>query len=306
MIYFIVNKHSRSGKGAEIWKEIENRLKERQITYKAFATEYAGHARLLAIEITQRKDEEIKLFVLGGDGTVNEAINGIVNFEKVKLGIIPTGSGNDLARGLGITKSPVEQLDALLDSEEEVLHDLGRVTWNQGADTRLFAISSGIGMDAIVCKKALTSKLKKVLNKLHLGKLTYILITIHTLFSMRTADATGEADGKALFFSKLIFTAAMNFKAEGGGVPMAPRASATDGKLSVCSVHGIPKALTFFALPFLVAAKHEKLKGFEIVDCDRFQLNLSEPFVLHTDGEYCADVTDPVFCCEPAKIRIIV
>lgn len=305
MIYCIVNKHSRSGRGAQIWQEVEARLKERNVKYKAYTTEYAGHARLLAIEISQRDDDDIQMFVLGGDGTVNEAINGIVDFKKVRLGVIPTGSGNDFARGLGITKTPVEQLDALLDSKETITYDLGKVSWDNETHSRLYAISSGIGMDAIVCKKALTSNLKKALNKIHLGKLTYLLITIQTLFSMRTVGAEGEIDGKSIHFKKMIFTAAMNFKAEGGGIPMAPHASATDGKLSVCSVSGIPKGLTFFALPFLVAAKHEKMKGFRVEDCERIQLKLTEPFVLHTDGEYCADVTDPVFTCEAGLLRVI-
>ena len=71
----------------------------------------------------------------------------------------------------------------------------------------------------------------------------------------------------------MIFTAAMNFKAEGGGVPMAPAASACDGKLSFCEAAGIPKWRTFLCLPFLVAASIHLSMDF----CDGCQ-RLYDPF----------------------------
>ena len=105
----------------------------------------------------------------------------------------------------------------------------------------------GAGLDALVCKKALKSKVKDALNKLHLGKLTYLFLTVQSLFTMQTTDAGAVFDGKGQKnHKKMIFAAAMNFRAEGGGVPMAPGADAQDGKLSVCMAWGIPKWRTFF------------------------------------------------------------
>ena len=106
--------------------------------------------------------------------------------------------------------------------------DIGQVRWGETEEeSRIFGISSGIGLDAIVCKKALHSKLKKVLNKIHLGKLTYLLLTVSSLFSMKTAEVTLECgDNHCVHkMNKMIFAAAMNLRAEGGGVPMAPKAS---------------------------------------------------------------------------------
>ena len=107
-------------------------------------------------------------------------------------------------------------------------------------------------------------------------------------------------------FKGLIFSAAMNFFAEGGGVPMAPRATAIDGKLSVCTVHKIPKWLTFLYLPILVLAKHEHLPGVNITDCKTLDLKLEVPMTLHADGEYLGDVTDVQYECLPEKLRLIV
>ncbi len=306
MLYFIVNPTSRTGKGLQIWRNVKHYLKEHNISFKAVDTKYEGHATELAGELCTLPHSKINLVVIGGDGTINEVINGITDFSKINFGVIPTGSGNDFARGLGIKGDPIAQLETIVNSKGTEAIDIGKATFDGDKTPRYFAISSGVGLDAIVCKKALTSKLKTFLNKIHLGKLTYIILTVQTLFSMTTADAVVELDGETRELKKVIFMAAMNFRAEGGGVPMAPRADAKDGLLSVCMVHGIPKWRTFFCLPLLVTAHHEHIKGFDIVDCKKCHMKISEPSVLHTDGEYCGDVVDITYECIPEQLNLIV
>lgn len=307
MMYIIVNPKSRTGKGLQIWKEAREILKKNNIEFKAYATKYKGHATKLAEQITSLSDDEICLVVVGGDGTVNEVLNGIRDFSKVRFGVVPTGSGNDFARGLQMKGNTAYYVDRIMDGTKTRTMDLGRVTWDDCEKPRYFAISSGIGMDAIVCKKALTSKQKEVLNKLHLGKLTYLLLTVETLFSMETANIKACLDGKnKKLFDKLIFAAAMNFRAEGGGVPMAPNADAEDGKLSMCFAYGIPKWLTFLVLPFLVLAKHEMFSCFSIEDCRDCHIQLDRPVVLHADGEYLGDVMDVRFECVPKALKIMI
>lgn len=289
-----------------VWREAREILRSRNVEYKAFSTEYKGHATKLAEKISGLSEKEINLVVVGGDGTINEVINGIKDFDRVRFGVIPTGSGNDYARGLNLKGSIESHVNKIIDSVDTDVIDLGQVRWDGCDKPRYFAISSGIGMDAIVCKKALTSKQKVFLNKLHLGKLTYLLLTIETLFSMETARVKAEFDGKRRRnFNKLIFSAAMNFRDEGGGVPMAPKADAKDGKLSVCFAHGIPRWKTFFILPFLVLAKHEKLACFHIENCGNCNISLDRPVVLHADGEYMGDVTEVKFQCIPGILRIM-
>lgn len=181
------------------------------------------------------------------------------------------------------------------------------MTWENEKKHRIFGISAGIGLDAIVCKKALHSNCKKFLNRIHLGKLTYLVLTVQSLFTMDTAEAVVECgdNHKIYRLHKTIFAAAMNLPAEGGGVPMAPHASCTDGMLSLSSAHGIPKALTFFCLPFLVAAKHEKIRGFTVIESPVIRVHTSKPVVLHADGEYCGDVTDVEFTCLSEKLQLL-
>lgn len=306
MYYFIVNEKSKSGRTARLWKELKMYLKDNQVEYQVKVPKYEGHATKLTREICEKDKGDIKLVIIGGDGTANEVINGITDFERVSFGIVPMGSGNDFVRGLGFKGKPVRHLKRIVESRGSQRIDLGRVTWNNGEGTRLFAISSGVGMDAIVCKKAEKSKIKNVLNRLGLGKLTYLFITVWTLFSMETVEGSIDyGNGLKKNFSRLIFAAAMNFKAEGGGVSMAPKASAKDGLLSLCSAAGIPKWRTFFVLPVLVAAKHEKLKGIEVKDSAVITIELNKPEVLHADGEYLGDVTMVEFKCEPEKLKIM-
>ena len=309
MIHFIVNEHSKSGKGACVWKQVETLLIKEEETYRIWKTEYAGHATKLAEEISQLEENEIKLVVVGGDGTINEVINGIAKYEKVRLGIIPTGSGNDCARGLGISGKPEELLLRILESKGTQAIDLGKVSWqeNDKKKSRLFMISAGVGMDALVCKKSMTSKIKKVMNRMGLGKLTYLIITVQSLLSMQTANTKAVIDKeRKTLYKNHIFSAVMNFKAEGGGVPMAPSADAKDGLLSICTVYGIPKFCTFFLLPFLVAAKHEKFRGVKIENCSSCEFALDKQMTLHTDGEYCGEVTKVEFECLPAKLKILI
>ena len=199
MLYFIVNEKSRSGRGAQIWKEVQRELVKRGIHYRHYVTEHEGHATRLAVEICAKTDDDICLAVVGGDGTANEVINGITHPEKVRFGLIPTGSGNDLARGLKLSGTPLENLARMLSCMQRgreacTVIDLGEVAWDDCEKPRKFAISAGVGLDALVCKKALTSKLKVFLNKLHLGKLTYLLITVQSLFSMQTTEAAVRLD----------------------------------------------------------------------------------------------------------------
>lgn len=304
MLYFIVNPKSGTGRGLKIWREAKNYLRDNRIEYKSMATRYDGHATELAKELSSDVSSKINLIVIGGDGTVNEVLNGITDFDKINFAVIPTGSGNDFARGLGIKCEPLEQLVNIIMSEKTETIDIGKVTWND--KSRYFSISSGVGLDAIVCKKALTSSLKKVLNRFHMGKLTYIILTIQTLFSMTTVDFKVFTDGEERRLTKVIFAAAMNFRAEGGGVPMAPSADAKDGLLSMCIVHTIPKWRTFLCLPLLCMAKHEKIKGFDIVNCRKCEIEISKPVVLHADGEYVEDVDKVTFECIPKKLNLII
>ncbi len=100
---FIVNPKSRTGQGELLWSQLEPELKKRRVSYEVRMTGRKKDAERIATEITA-DEEEHTMIVLGGDGSLNEVINGIKNPSKVTLGYIPTGSSNDFARGMGMPK----------------------------------------------------------------------------------------------------------------------------------------------------------------------------------------------------------
>ncbi len=301
-IYFIVNTSSKSGQAKAIWDELEIILQTKGIDYEAHITQYGGHATELAAKLTAT-DEERMLVVCGGDGTVNEVLNGIRDLSRVIFGYIPLGSANDFARGLGITLTSQEILESILFAKACDAIDIGEVSYPSGS--RKFVISAGVGVDALVCRRALTSKLKNFLNRIHLGSLTYGLLTVSSLFQSPFLKGTvTTAEGDTIAVSNLIFAAGMNFPCEGGGVPMAPRADATDGKLSVCCVSDIPKWFCLFCFLKLLAGKHEGIKGFRIIDTKEVHVQLDTPLVVHADGEDCGDQSDITFRCLPLALRM--
>lgn len=311
MFYFIVNKHGGSGRAALIWDLIENWLKknlELNLDYKIFESENRGHASELAEKISnidETQDSDKKIVIVGGDGTINEVLNGIKDFDKVKFGIIPTGSANDFGRGLEIKKTePIKNLQKIVNNKVCRAVDLGLAIFED--KSRYFAISAGVGMDAIVCKKANTTKVKPILNKFHLGRFAYIILTISSLFSMKCRDVKIKFDDEdSHIYKNLIFCAAMNTFAEGGGVKMAPDAKYDDGELSALVVQNVPKILAFFAFPFLILGKHTKFKSFIIKNFKKMELSSNEVMVSHTDGEWSGDVKKVTFQCLKQKIKLL-
>ena len=310
MYYFIVNLTSRTGKAAKIWHQLKVELDQREVAYKAYVSEYPGHATRLAKMICNKADDDIRLIVVGGDGTANEVINGMEHFERVTFGYIPSGSGNDLGRGLGISaKAPLEVLQSILDAEQEQYMDLGIVSWadEQGIrQNRRYAISAGIGFDALVCEMALHAKLKTFLNSIGLGKLVYLILTIKSMHALQVQDAYIEfEEGDSYDLKDMIFAAAMNQPYEGGGVPMAPDAKNNDGLLSVIFAEDIPKKKMPRMLFRLLLKKHNRIHGLHLKDTKGVSIHSDTPLVVHADGEFCGYHTDIRFEVEQGKLRIL-
>ena len=137
MYYCIVNPSARSGKGKEIWESLEKRFIDKKIEYKVVYTKGPGHATKLATQITEKISDKngyaelpIKIVVMGGDGTLNEAINGIKDFDNTLVGYIPIGSSNDFSRDLDYPKNIDELLDRIVEGKILRHLDLGKLTYN--------------------------------------------------------------------------------------------------------------------------------------------------------------------------------
>lgn len=298
---FIVNKASRSGNAQAVWDELEDYLKKENVEREVYFTKCSGHATELAKQATEN-GEEINLFVMGGDGTLNEALNGISNFEKTFYIPLPSGSANDFVKGIGLAGTPVEIVKRVFEDGSVRTLDIGQVIYEGGS--RYFGVSAGIGVDAYVCLQALTSKLKAFLNKLHMGQATYGLLTVGDIFTMPFANARIIHDDKELNLKGVIFAAAMNCPCEGGGIPMVPYATADSRKLSAFIAHDISRFKCLLLLPSLVAGKHEKKNGFDFVDFQEMRVEMDREMCVHADGEHVGFLKSVEFKCLPEALKI--
>lgn len=304
MYHIIVNPASRSGKGLRIWKKyVEPKLKKEQIPFKVYFSQKAGDVAALANEITSDTEEgQLRLIVLGGDGTVNEALQGIVFSKKLVFGYIPTGSSNDLARDLKIPKDPIKALDKILLHGKAVPMDIGLVTYPHGH--RYFAVSCGIGFDAAVCAESMHSKIKTAFNKIGLGKLTYLGIALKQLIAAKSNSCEIFLDNnEKIELANLLFSASMIHRYEGGGFKFCPQANYRDGLLEVCTVGKIPKLLILFALPTAFFGLHYIFKGIYHYRTPKIEIHTAHPLYLHTDGEV-ASFTDKI-CIECQKEKLL-
>lgn len=307
MYHFIINPHSRTGKARILWNQLKEELVLRKVKYKEYFTERSGHATIIAKSICEENQGIKNIIIVGGDGTANEVINGIDSYKEVVLGYIPTGSSNDLARGLQLPKNPQEALGHILNPRHFQLVDHGIITYLDNNSSHKFAVSCGIGYDASICKEALRSKAKKVLNKIGLGKLTYLIIGIKQIFQNIPTDAEIIIDGKRhMIIKNVLFIASMIHKYEGGGLLMAPTAKANDRKLTVCIVADIPKLKILFLMPTIFFGKHTLIKGVQLFDCSTLEITTRNPSVVHTDGEFGDYHKHVRLSCTEEQIRMMV
>lgn len=297
MFHIIVNPAAASGKGYMIWYRVKELLDEKKIEYHAHILEHAGQAIELVADLTAKLSEDCHLLVLGGDGTMNEVLNGIQNFEHTKVSCIRMGSGNDFARNMQIEKNPIAAMTHLIETPEEQKIDYGVAEYND--TTTRFIISSGIGYDADICEEVSRSKLKKLLNKVKLGKLVYVAIGIKQIFSRAVVKGRLYLDDKEpVEIRKLFFTVGMIHPMEGGGVPFCPKADPTDGKLDVCLVRNMSKTKLLLAVALVYIKQHLLFRNITNHRCKVLRLETDQPQWLHLDGETPCQVERVTLQCK--------
>jgi len=323
MYYVIVNPASRTGKGKTLWSDIEPVLVEQAVDYKVFFSKSAGHVSKLIKDISDSalandSKDCIDFIILGGDGTLNESLQGISDFSKVRIGYIPTGSSNDMARDLKLPKEPLQCLRNILKCKEPVKMDIGCLEYNNTSSQlsrlhsnepelkRYFDVSAGIGYDAAICEEALTSKIKKFLNKLGLGKLVYLIISLKQLITTKRCNCTMTIDDTTkIELPNFLFVASMIHQYEGGGFKFCPDADYTDGIIDICAISNISKFTVLRALPKALKGKHFKYKGIDRYSGKKIQLETATPVWVHTDGEVSHKSSSVTITCMKQALQIL-
>ena len=274
MLDFIINPTAGGKHGKKIQKVvgiIEQLLTKKGVDYRLHYTTHKGHAKKLAEDLISNKATDI--IVVGGDGTLHEVVNGFTDF-NVNLGLVPCGTGNDFAFGLGIPLKPELALDIIL-SESPKCVDFIQLPKVRGINI------VGTGIDVDVLKRY--EKLKRK------NKFNYTTCLIKTLFSFDYTDFTAKFDDKEIPYRSFIACIA-NGSVYGGGIPICPVANPTDNKLNFVAVKSMAKLKIIGAFLKLKKGKILSLKQAEHFECSSVDIITDKPCTINVDGELYEDM----------------
>lgn len=308
MYYFIVNPMSCRGRGEKIWRKLEDQLQRAEIEYEAMVTEKPGDAARIANALTKYCREPRTIVAVGGDGTVNEILNGLAFEGQITLGYIPTGVSNDLAKSLHLPICPERCLKRVLNPKAYKNLDYGVLSYEKGEpEYRRFMVSSGIGLNGAVFHNFLDIRSADKCRRITIGRVGYLLLVLKNL--MLTGPVKGYLilDGqKKVEFNHIYSISVHIHPYEGGGVKVAPKADGEDGRLEVLVVHNIRKTDLLPLVAGVLAGRVGPHRGMRYFSCKEVQIHVDAPRAVHVDGESCFSQTDIQLRCISRKIRMII
>ncbi|KUO52936.1 MAG: hypothetical protein APF76_02110 [Desulfitibacter sp. BRH_c19] len=265
----IVNPVAGRRKSFEKWKEIRQRLIDNQLDFEVFFTSARGMASNLAREI--QKAGYSRILVAGGDGTLHEVINGLDLPGDIEIGVLPTGTGNDFARELGITYDKDLALKLMTKGRIRII-DLGEV--NQ----RKFINIAGVGFDAQVAHEV-NSGFKFVTGTVaYLFALVKVLLTYKSLPVDIFIENTRQTE-------EVLFLSVANAPYIGGGMKIVPQAKIDDGFLHICLAKKVSRMDILRTLPKIYKGTHVKHPRVDTLITKEIRISSNSPLVLHADGE---------------------
>ncbi len=223
------------------------------------------------------KDGFNLLISVGGDGTVNEIVNGMAqeDISKAALGIVPVGSGNDLCKSLGIP-ADIEKACSILSEGRVGTIDIGKV------DDRYFVNGIGIGMDATITEEA--NKVSKN-TKLLKGFSIYLYSAIKVLLFKFGCPRMKIEMNDMIIDTDILLIAITNGKVYGGGFKITPSAEVDDGLLDVCLVERMSRFQSLFNISKLMRGEHLSLPQVSLYKIKEIKISLNKSAVAHIDGE---------------------
>lgn len=298
----IVNPNAGKCRGGKDWNLISSLLAGEGLHFDVRFTERKGHAIILAAEAVNKGYR--KIITVGGDGTLNEVVNGVFmntscHTTEVSLGIIPVGTGNDWGKMFGIPNDYAGAIK-IISEGKTMLHDAGHIDYFEGSGKkeRYFINIAGVGFESAVVQRTNHQK-----ERGHSGKLIYLYNLLVTLFAYRYRKVTFTIDSekmKARIFSINIG----NGRYCGGGMRQTPNALPDDGLLDITVISGMGKLEIIRNLKILYNGKileHPKISGYR---CKTFSIDSETPVYTEADGEMLGH-TPATFSIIPASLKMI-
>ncbi len=266
------------------WPLISQLLQSGGMPFEYQYTEGVGHAIELAREATMNGYQF--LVAVGGDGTVNEVANGILQSKdssEATIGIISTGTGGDFIRTAGITKDYIKACSCICEAKRRLI-DVGLVEYCKNGQRckRYFVNSAGIGFDAQAIEAA--SHLPKIFG----GTIPYVLGLLKSVVSYKNKPVTVSV-GERREERRVLTMVMANGCYFGGGMCIAPRADISDGFLDVVSVGDINKLDLLKTFPKIYKGTHITHPMVKIEKATRVEISSTEKVVIQADGEFLGE-----------------
>lgn len=276
----ILNPTAGKGAGKRLASEIEAKLKSLGLDFSIVQTERPGHGIELAGQAVAEKYDVV--VAVGGDGTSNEVINGLMLAKRAGVGkaamaVLPIGRGNDFAYSMHIPTDWKAAADLLVNDPRQPL-DIGFVVGELYPDGRYFGNGIGIGFDAVVGFVAAKSKLT--------GMMAYLVAALKTIYIYYKAPTVRLDLGEKSITVKALMVSIMNGRRMGGGFYMAPDSRSDDGNFDLCVVSQVSRGEIFKLIPRFMKGTQAGHPAVQFVRAHKLIATATEGTLpAHADGE---------------------
>lgn len=295
----ILNPWSGRGRGAKARGLVLRGLRDSGVPFELVETTGPGHAIGLAREAARAGAP--RLIIAGGDGTIHEAVNGLMQVPgddgatRVALGVIPLGTGNDFAKLLGVYKFPPEVAAVRSLRGEEVRFDLGH------ALGEYFDNFVGVGFDAEVVRQA--NKIRRLK-----GLAVYLAAIYKTFALFKPPELIVESAEHSERGTMMMLAASIGVSG-GGSFYLTPQADPADGLLDVCLIRKVGLVTFLKSVPRVMKGTHTTLDEVALFRTRSVTIRSAAglPLVLHLDGELREPpATEVTVTIEPRRLRVLV
>lgn len=294
VIYLIINQQAGSGKGKRIYQHVSKQLLNHHVECYPHFTEYAGHEKVLAKNIVEtaiipliNTDTPLlpMLVVVGGDGTLHGVVNALSEYQEIPIGYIPGGSGNDFARGVGISRRVHQAVKRLLTVTEPTPIYLMEATTLDSKESRIILNNVGLGLDAKIVAKANESAMKQTLNSIQLGSLSYLSAALYAVKNQPSYPLTIKTREGSTTFERAYLCTTTNHPYFGGGIAIDPTASPFNNDIHLIVIEKVSPMTIMGLVVRLLTRQHLSSKHvYQLVD-QTIELSVGTPQEGQADGE---------------------
>ena len=291
-VLFLINPASGNGATGKRWPDLRRRAAELGLSGEEVLSEYPGHLAEAAASAGDRL-----LVVVGGDGTMNEVVNGVAGASsgaRAEIAVLPSGTGQDFGRTHGIPSGFDDAVRVALGGETRTV-DVGRVVL--GDERRYFANVGSAGMSGSVAHRA--NSMSKALG----GKATFFYALTREFLAWQNTEVTVRLDGGDERRGAMHDVIVAIGQWHGGGMKLAPEASQDDGLFDVVFIGDVNKLDFVSTAPKLYSGKYLSHPKVDHVRSATVEIDTAEPLPVEVDGEPIG-TTPARFEVVPGAIRV--